>query len=107
MFLRVAVLVFLFLARVQFPKNESISSIVQKIYSGDVLKAVRKFEKVDYKLKKAKLDISFLVKFQIENIIPNFKFHLANKINTFKILLPTENVNKISYKQKLIIRNHI
>ena len=30
MFLRVAVLVFLFLARILFPKNESISSIVQK-----------------------------------------------------------------------------
>ena len=28
-------------------------------------------------------------------------------IKTFKIFLPTENVNKISYKQKLIIRNHI
>ena len=67
MFLRVAVLVFLFLARIRFPKNESISSIVRKRYSGDVLKAVRKFEKVDYKLRKAKLDISFLVKCQNEN----------------------------------------
>ena len=80
MFLRVAVLVFLFLARIRFPKNESISSIVRKRYSGDVLKADRKFEKVDYKLRKAKLDISFLVKCQNENIVPNFlKFRLANK----------------------------
>ena len=80
MFLRVAVLVFLFLARIRFPKNESISSIVRKRYSGEVLKAIRKFEKVDYKLRKAKLDISFLVKCQNENIIPNFlKFRLANK----------------------------
>ena len=45
-----------------------------------VLKAIRKFEKVDYKLRKPKLDISFLVKCQNENIIPNFlKFRLANK----------------------------
>ena len=80
MILRVAVLVFLFLARIRFPKNESISSIVRKRYSGDVLKAVRKFEKVDYKLRKTKLDISFLVKCQNENIVPNFlKFRLANK----------------------------
>ena len=69
-----------FLARIRFPKNESISSIVRKRYSGEVLKAIRKFEQVDYKLRKEKLDISFLVKCQNENIIPNFlKFRLANK----------------------------
>ena len=80
MFLRVAVLALLFLARIRFPKNESISSIVRKRYSGDVLKAIRKFGKVDYKLKKAKLGISFLVRCQNENFISNFlKFHLANK----------------------------
>ena len=59
MFLRVAVLVFLFLARIRFSKNESISSIVRKRYSGEALKAICKFEKVDYELMKAKLDISF------------------------------------------------
>ena len=65
----------------RFPKNEPISSIVRKRDSGEVLKAIRKFEKVDYKLKKAKLDISFLVKCQNKNIIPNnfLKFRLANK----------------------------
>ena len=60
--------------------NGSISFIVRIRYSGEVLKAIRKFEKVDYKLRMAKLDISFLVKYQNENIIPNFlKFRLANK----------------------------
>ena len=79
-FLRVAVLVLLFLARMRFPRNETIWSIVRKRYSGEVLKAIRKFEKVDNKLRKAKLDISFLVKCQNENIIPNFlKFRMANK----------------------------
>ena len=96
MFLRVAVLVFLFLARIRFPKNESISSIVRKRYSGEVLKAIRKFEKVDYKLRKAKLDISFLVKCQNENIIPILSFVWLIKA-----------FNEVSYKQKLIIRNHI
>ena len=46
MFLRVVVLVFLFLARIRFPKNESISFIVRKRYSGEVLKAIREFEKL-------------------------------------------------------------
>ena len=80
MFLRVAVLVFLFLARLRFLKSESISSIVRRRYSGEILKAIRKFEKADYKLRKAKLDINFLVRCQHENVIPNFlKFRLANK----------------------------
>ena len=80
MFLRVAVLVFLFLARVRFPRNESIASIVRKRYRGEILMEIRKFEKVDCKLWKAKLYINFLIKYQPENVIPNFlKFHLANK----------------------------
>ena len=61
MFLRVAVLVFLFLARLRFPKSESISSIVRRNYSGEILKAIRKFEKADYKLRKGNIDINFLV----------------------------------------------
>ena len=78
--LRLAVLVFLFLARIRFSKNESISSIVRKRHSGEILKAIRKFQKVDYKLKKEKLDISFLFKCRNENIISNFlKFRSANE----------------------------
>ena len=101
---------FLFFARIRFPKNESISSIVRKRYSGEVLKVIRKFEKVDYKLRKAKLDISFLVKCQNENIIPNFlKFRLANKnlqnSVTYKkcqrSLLQTEIDNKKSHLRTL------
>ena len=36
---------FLFLPRIRFPKNEPISSIVRKRYSGEVLKAICEFEK--------------------------------------------------------------
>ena len=71
---------FLILARIQFPKNEPISSIVRKRYSREVLKTTRKFERIDYKLRRAKFDISFLIKYQNESIIPDFlKFRLANK----------------------------
>ena len=105
MFMRVGVLVFLFLATIQFPRNESIASIVRKRYSGDILKTIRKFEKVDYKLRKAKLDINFLIKCQRENVIPNFyKFRLANEdlrnsvtyIKCQQNLLQTEINNKKS-----------
>ena len=110
MFLRVAVLVFLFSARIRSPKNESISSIIRKIYSGEVLEIIRKFEKVDYKLRKAELGISFLVKCQNENIIPNFlKFRLAkenlqNSVTYKKCqrsLLQTEIDNKKSHFRTL------
>ena len=103
--MRVAVLVFLFLARIRFPRNESIASIVRKRYSGEILKTIRKFEKVDYKFRKAKLDINFLIKCQRENVIPNFlKFRLANKdlrnsvtyIKCQQNLLQTEINNKKS-----------
>ena len=71
---------FFILARLRFPKSESISSIVRRRYSGQILKAIRKFEKADYKLRKAKLDINLFVRCQHENVIPNFlKFRLANK----------------------------
>ena len=51
-----------------------------KRYSGEILKTIHKLEKVDYRLRKAKLDINFLVKCQQEKVIPNFlKFCLANK----------------------------
>ena len=74
------------------------------------MKAIRKFEKVDYKLRKAKVDICFLVKCQNENIIPNFlKFRLANKnlqnSVTYKkcqrTLLQTEIDNKKSHLRTL------
>ena len=50
MFMRVGVLVFLFLARMQFSMNESTVPIVRKGCSGEILKTICKFEKVDYKL---------------------------------------------------------
>ena len=102
MFLRVAVLVFLFLARLRFLKSESISSIVRRRYSGEILKAIRKFEKADYKLRKAKLDINFLVRCQHENVIPNFlKFRLANK--DLRNSVTTRNLVWELYKMNLIV----
>ena len=80
--MKAAVSVFLFLVRIQFPRNESIASIVWKKYSGEILKTSRKFEKVDYKLRKAKLDINFLIKHQRGNVTPNFpKFCLVSKFS--------------------------
>ena len=76
MFLRVAVLVFLFLARLCF----SIATIIQSKYGDEIIKMVRKLEKLDFKLRKAKLDIEVLCNCDNNGIIPTFlRFQTANK----------------------------
>ena len=90
MFMRVAALVFLCLARIRFPKTESIPSI---IWSDKVLREVRQFEKLDHKLRKVQLDLVFLCKCKNSDVIPKFlNFLLANKklqdslIRIFKLI---------------------
>ena len=55
-------LVFMFLARVRFPRNESIPSVIKRRYGDDTLKLLRNFERLDYKFRKVELDICFLRK---------------------------------------------
>ena len=70
---------FLFLARVRFPKSKSIAEVIRSRYSENTVKRIRKLEKVDYRLRKAELDLQFLCKCDDNNIIPNFlNFRLAN-----------------------------
>ena len=80
MLLRVTVLVGLLLARVRFPRNESILSVIRRRYGHDTLKLLRNFEKLGYKIRKVGLDICFLRKSESKDVIRNFlKFRLANK----------------------------
>ena len=82
--MRVAALVFLFLIRLRFR------------YGREILKLIRKFEKVDFKLKKATLNLDFLYYCRNNNLIPTFlKFKSANKT------LANSDVYKL-YQQKLL-----
>ena len=56
----VAAIVFLFLIRLPFPKSKSISDILRRRYGQSKLERIRKFEKPDYRLLKAELDLEFL-----------------------------------------------
>ena len=79
MFIHVAVIVFIFLARVRFPKSKSIAEVIRCRYSENTVKRIRKLEKRDYRLRKADLDLQFLCKCDDNNVIPNFlDFRLAN-----------------------------
>ena len=71
MFIHVAVIVFLFLARVQFPKSKSSAEVIRSRYSKNTVKRIRKLEKLDYR--------RFLCKCNDDKVISNFlNFHLAN-----------------------------
>ena len=79
MFIHVAVIVFLFLVRVQFPKSKSIAEIIRPRYSENTVKRIQKLEKLDYCLHEAELGLQFLCKCDDSNIIANFlNFCLAN-----------------------------
>ena len=77
--IKVFAFVFLFLVRVRFPSNTSIAEVIRNRYGQDMVKTIRKFEKVDYKHRKAQLDLEFLEYCQNHNFIPNFlNFRVAN-----------------------------
>ena len=78
--IRVITLVFLFLVRCRFPAQLSIINVLRKRYGDTVVKQVRKLEKLDFKYKKASLDLQFLQTCKRQNVIPNFlNFKVANR----------------------------
>ena len=72
--------VFLFLARLRFPAQDSIIKILRRRYGDGLVKKVRKFEKFDFKYRKALLDLEFLQSCKKEKLILKFlQFKVANK----------------------------
>ena len=79
MVLKVLVLVFMFLIRLRFPKNLSLIQVIHKRYSNTVVKLVRRFEKLNFKHRKATLDLQFLKTCQEFKVTPKFlQFRVAN-----------------------------
>ena len=72
MLMIVAAIIFLFLIRLQFPKSKSISEILRRRYGQSILKILRTFEKLNYLIRKAELDLEFLLRCRDSNVIPNF-----------------------------------
>ena len=79
MFLKALALVFMFLIRLRFPKNLSLIQVIHKRYGNTVVKLVRRFEKLDFKHRKAALDLQFLKTCQEFKVTPKFpQFCVAN-----------------------------
>ena len=77
---RVYVWFVLFILRIRFPKDQSLVYTIRRRYGNNTVKTLRKYEKLDYKNRKAKLDLDFLQTCQNNNVMPNFlHFKLANK----------------------------
>ena len=74
------------IARRSFPHSKSLPQIIRRRYCDKIIKRLRKFEKIDYGLWKAELDLEFLVKYRDNNVIPKFlSFRLANMSLRFSL----------------------
>ena len=78
--LRVITLGLLLLVRCRFPAQFLIIGILRKRYGENLVKSVRKLKKLDFKHKKAQLNLEFLQTCKKNNVIPKFlRFKLANR----------------------------
>ena len=62
----------LFILKLRFPPGQSLVDILKKRYNNGALAAFRKFQRLDLKLAKAKLDLEFLTNCKKHYVIPKF-----------------------------------
>ena len=80
MIVRTIGLVFLIIVCIRFPGKKSIAEIIRSGYCEAFLKKIRRFEKCDFKFRKCRLDLTFLLDCKKNGVIPNFlRFELANR----------------------------
>ena len=72
MIIRVLSLVFLFILRLRFPSDKSIANVVGSCYNDKIVKLTRRFEQLDFKIRKNEADLDFLQLCQQNNLIPKF-----------------------------------
>ena len=71
---------FLFIIRLGFSRSQSIADIIRKRYGGRALKNVKKFERLDYQVRKCQLDVEFFNTCYKYNVIRNFlQWRVTNK----------------------------
>ena len=73
--------------RLRFAKSKSISDILRRRYRQSTLKRIRKFEKLDYRLRKAEFDLEFLLRCRDSNVIPIFlKFCVSSQYRQASVI---------------------
>ena len=68
-------LVFLFIINSRFPKLKPLSEVIHYCYGNDVLKFIRKFVKLYFRLRKISVDIEFLNSCLENDLCPTFLRH--------------------------------
>ena len=77
--MRVVAIVLLFRIQLRFSLSKSMSQIIRSRYCDTIIKRLRKLEKIDYSLRKAELDLEFLIRCRDNNVKPRFlNFRSAN-----------------------------
>ena len=78
--LHIFVIVFLFIIRCRFPKSRSLTDVIRSRYGNPVLKIIRKYEKLGYKIRKLSIDIEFLNNCLNHGLCPTFlKYKMSSK----------------------------
>ena len=83
MFLRTLALVFMFLVHLRFPSRLSLLQVIRNRYGDIIVKLVGKFEKVDFKHRKATLNLNFSQTCQSFNVFT--KNFCQNFVSLLKI----------------------
>ena len=60
MIVRVLSLVFLFTVRLRFPLDKSRANVLRSHYNDEIVKQIRRYEKLDFKIWKNEADLDFL-----------------------------------------------
>ena len=79
--LKVISLALLFLVRLRFPVDKSIAYVLRSRYGNTVVKDSGKFEKIDYALRKCKLDLLFSEACLENQVIPKFLNFRVNNLH--------------------------
>ena len=69
MIVRLLSLVFLFIVRFRFPSEKYVAEVIRKRYNNNIVKQIRKFEKLDYKIRKNEADLEFLTSCQHNQLV--------------------------------------
>ena len=91
----IVALVFIFTSRLRFASSSSIVEMLHNRYCNDLVKNVRKLEKIDYKYHKLHLDLNFLQTCQYSNVFQSL-CNLSYKLTIFFSLqhLPKNTVKR-------------
>ena len=73
-------IVFLFIIRCRFPRTRSLAEVIRDRYGSHILKFTRKYEKLEYKIRKVDADIEFLEACVDNNLCPTFlRYKMSTK----------------------------